>query len=255
MTGNNNLDERQKKILGEAMEIAAIIAFIYVIGIIIYTFDKTRSIGTVYTEIILIIVMLFFMIAYYIATGEYDSSIEKGKKGKTVVKIDEREKSRRMASIGMAGLVAMIYSFGVIIFRLIETKKLKSSYTFIGLIAIMSVSITIYHMTNKEYDVPKTIFGKRLPLGDSRESKKARIIYYTKDALRLASVFIIIDIMNPDRLTFSIPSIDWKYMPYIADYLARFIIFVVMNYAWGEFNIRKKRKYMELLEDDNLEDL
>ncbi|NLC04826.1 MAG: hypothetical protein GX787_11190, partial [Tissierellia bacterium] len=53
MTGNDNLDERQKKILGEAMEIAAIIAFIYIIGIIIYTFDKTRSIKTVFTEMIL----------------------------------------------------------------------------------------------------------------------------------------------------------------------------------------------------------
>ena len=76
MTGNNNLDERQKKVLGEAMEIAAIIAFIYVIGIIIYTFDKTRSIKTVYTEIILLVTMSTFAIIYYIATDRYDNSIE-----------------------------------------------------------------------------------------------------------------------------------------------------------------------------------
>ena len=41
------------------------------------------------------------MFAYYIATGEYDSSVQKGKKGKRKVKIDEREKSRRTNSIGM----------------------------------------------------------------------------------------------------------------------------------------------------------
>lgn len=255
MTGNNNLDERQKNILGNAMAIAAQIAFVYEIIIIIYTFNNTGSIKMIYTEIILIIAMLFFMVAYYIATDEYDSSIEKGKKGKTKVKIDEREESRRTNSIGMAGLVAMIYSFGVIIFRFIQTRKFHSSYFFIGLVVLMTASITLYHIINKEYDVPKTIFGKRLPLGDSKESKKVRIIYYIKDALRLATVFIIIDIMNPDRLTFSIASIDWKYMPYIADYLARFIIFTIMNYAWGEFNIRKKRKYIESLEDDNVEDL
>ena len=119
----------------------------------------------------------------------------------------------------------------------------------------MTITITLYHINNKEYDVPKTFTGKKLPLGDSRESKKARMIYYIKDALRLATVFIIIDIMNPDRLTFSIPSIDRKYMPHIADYLARFIIFTIMNYAWGEFNIRKQRKFDESLEDDNVEDL
>lgn len=255
MTGNNNLDERQKKIMGEAMAIAAIIAFIYEIGVIIYTFDKTGSIKTVYTEIILIIAMSFFMVAYYIATAEYDSSIEKGNKGKTRVKIDEREKSRRTTSIGMAGIIAMIYSIGVILFRFVETKTFESSYLFIGLVVVMTVSITLYHIINKEYDVPKTIFGKRLSLGDSKKSKKTRIIYYIKDALILTTVFLVLDIMNPDRLTFSIPSIDWKYMSYITDYFARFILFLIMNYAWGEFNIKKQRKFNNSLEDENIEEL
>lgn len=255
MTGNNNLDERENRLIGNAMAIAAIFAFIYEIVIIIYNLNKIGNIKTVYTEIILVIAMFFSMVAYYITTAEYDSSIEKGKKEKTIVKIDEREKLRIIRSVGMAGIIAMIYSFGVIIFRLIQTKKFESSYTFIGLIAVMIVIITIYHIINKEYDVPKTFFGKKLPLGDSKESKRARIVYYIKDALRSSTIFLVFDIMNPDRLAFSIPSIDWKYMPYILELLRRVILFLIMNYAWGEFNIKKQRKFNQSLDDGEIDDI
>lgn len=252
MTGNDNLDERQKKILGEAMEIAAIIAFIYIIGIIIYTFDKTRSIKTVFTEMILLVTMFIFAFIYYLASDGYDSSIEKGNKEKPRLKIDEREKSRRTAALGMAGIVAMIYSIGVILVRFVETKTFRSSSLFIGLVVIMSVTITLYHIIHKEYHVPKTIFGKELPLGKSKESKRARMAYYIKDAIRLGAIFLVFDIMNPDRMLFKENSItDWKYMPYIFEFITRAIFFVILDYAWGEFNIRKKRKYIESLEDED----
>lgn len=254
MTGNDNLDERQKKILGEAMEIAAIIAFIYIIGIIIYTFDKTRSIKTVFTEMILLVTMFIFAFIYYLASDGYDSSIEKGNKEKPRLKIDEREKSRRTAALGMAGIVAMIYSIGVILVRFVETKTFRSSSLFIGLVVIMSVTITLYHIIHKEYHVPKTIFGKELPLGKSKESKRARMAYYIKDAIRLGAIFLVFDIMNPDRMLFKENSTtDWKYMPYIFEFITRAIFFVILDYAWGEFNIRKKRKYIESLEyEDDL---
>ena len=182
--------------------------------------------------------------------------LKKGKKGKTRVKIDERERSRRTTSIGMAGIIAMIYSIGVILFRFVATKTFESSYLFIGLVVVMTISITIYHIINKEYDVPKTFTGKKLPLGDSKESTRARMAYYIKDAIRLAAIFLVFDIMNPDRMIFSTPSIiGWRYMPYILEFLRRAIIFVIMDYAWGEFNIRKQRKFDKSLEDDNVEDL
>ena len=256
MTGNNNLDERQKKILGEAMAIAAIIAFIYEIGVIIYTFYKTGSIQSVLTEIILLVNMFIMTIIFYMINDVYDRDIEKVKKGKGKIKVDEREKLRRITSIGWTGIVAIIYSIGVILVRFVETKTFQSSYLFIGLVVIMSITITLYHIIHKEYHVPKTFFGKELPLGNSKENKRARMAYYIKDAVRLAAIFLVFDIMNPDRIIFSTPAIiDWKYTPYILEFFRRVILFVIMDYAWGEFNIRKKRKYMESLEDNNVEDL
>lgn len=251
MTGNNNLDERQKKIMGEAFAIAAIIAFIYEIGVIIYTVYKTRSIESIFAEIVLVVTMSIMAVIFYMATDEYDSSIEKVKKVKRRVNLDEREKSRRVTSIGWNGIVAMIYSFGVILVRLVETKTFKSSYLFIGLVVIMSVTITLYHIIHKEYHVPKTFFGKELPLGNSKESKRARMAYYIKDAIRLGAIFLVFDIMNPNRMLFKANSItNWKYMPYVLEFVTRAIFFVILDWLWGEFNIIRKRKYMKSIEED-----
>ncbi len=256
MNGNSNLDERQKKILGEAMAIAAIIAFIYEIGVIIYTFYKTRSIEGIFAEIVLVVTMSIMAVIFYMATDEYDSSIEKVKKAKREVKLDEREKLRRITSIGWNGIVAIIYSSGVILVRFVETKTFRSSSFFIGLVVIMSITITLYHIIHKEYHVPKTFFGKELPLGNSKESKRVRMAYYIKDAVRIGAIFLVFDIMNPDRMLFKANSItNWKYMPYVLEFLTRVIFFVILDWLWGEFNIRRKRKYMKSLEEDNGEEL
>ena len=255
-TGNNNLDERQKKILGEAMAIAAIIAFIYEIGVIIYIFYKTGSIESIFTEIVLVLTMSIMAVIFYMATDEYDSAIEKVKKDKRKVKLDEREKLRRITSFGWTGISVMIFSTGVILVRLVETKTFRSSSLFIGLVVIMSITITLYHIANKEYHVPKTFLGRELPLGKSKENKRARMACYIKDAIRLGAIFLVFDIMNPDRMLFKTIAItDWKYMPYILEFITRAIFFVILDWVWGEFNIRKKRKYIESLEDDNGEEL
>lgn len=61
--------------------------------------------------------------------------------------------------------------------------------------------------------------------------------------------------MNPDRLSVSIPFIEWKYGPYIAEFIGRFILFVIMDYVWGEYNIKKQRKFIRSLEDTCSDDL
>ena len=65
-------------------------------------------------------------------------------------------------------------------------------------------------MRNHEYNVPTTFLGKTLPLGNSREDKKARISYYIKDAVRLGLIFLVLDILNPKRVIIPIPLINSK---------------------------------------------
>lgn len=250
MNGNINLDERQKKLMGNAMAISAVLIYVYEIAIIIYMLNKTGNIKDAYIEIVLIVTMFIFMIIYYMASDEYDSSIEKGNRKINLFKIDERKRDRIITSIGMGTFIAFLYLLIVIIFKFIKTKSFKSSYLQIVPLIIITITIAIYHSVNKEYKVPTTFLGKKLPLGDSKADKKSRLKYYIVDAFRLSTIFLIFDIMAPNRLIFSIPWIGWKYVPYILNFISRSILFIIMDYAWGEYNIRKQRKFDKTLDDE-----
>lgn len=245
----NNLDERQNKLMGNAMAISGVLIYIYEITIILYMLNKTKNIKTVYLEIGLIVTMFIFTMIYYIASDEYDSSIEKDNRKINLFKLDERKKHRIITSIGMGTFIAFFYLAIVIIFKFIKVKSFKSSYLQIIPLLISSIIISTYHLINREYKVPTTVLGKRLPLGNTKLDKRSRMIYYFKDAFRLSTFFLILDIINPDRLTFLIPSLDWKFIPYILDFLGRTIIFVIVDYLWGEYNIRKQRQFDESLDD------
>lgn len=252
MTGKNKgFDERQQGIMDKAMALAGIVGFIYGILVIIYKFNKTGSIKGAYIEIALIALMFIISLIFYIASGVPLPSMEKDKKNiKTSRKLDEREKKRINVALGMGAVMAIVYSIFIIIFTLIDTKKLESASSLIGLAVIMSVIIIFYNVRNHEYDVPKTFLGKALALGNSKEDKVFRIKYYIKDAIRLGLVFLILDILNPNRIIVPIPVINSKILSYGLNSLIRITLFFGMNYLWGEFNVKKRRKFDESLEDD-----
>jgi len=248
---NKKLDERQEKLLNNAMAISAVIAYLYEIIIIVYKLNKTKNIKSVYLEIILISYMFLCMIIFYIVTGIHDSSIEKTKtKGKPFKKLDERQKKRIIKSLGMATFLAFFSSVFITIIKFIYTKSFESAYTDISLAIIISVTIILYHISNKEYNVPKTISGKILPIGNSKEAKKSRLTYYVRDSIPITIIFSIFDIMAPDRLIIPVPLMGSKLLSYAINSLIRFIIFFIIDYLWGEYNVKKQNKFNDSLEDD-----
>lgn len=252
MSGSNKkLDERQEKLLNNAMAISAVIAYLYEIIIIIYRYSKTKDIKSVYLEIILISTMFVCMVAFYIITGVHDSSIEKTKiKGKFFSKLDERQRNRIIKSLGMSTFVAFFSSIFMIIFKFIYTKSLESAYTEITLGIIISVTIILYHLSNKEYDVPKTLSGKILPIGNSKRDKRSRLVYYIKDSIPITITFSIFDIMAPDRIIIPVPLMGSKVLSYTLNSLIRFIVFFIIDYLWGEYNVRKQNIFNASLEHE-----
>lgn len=253
-TNNKGLDERQQELLNNSMAISGAVTYLYLIIIIIYKLITTNDIKNIYNEIGLISTMSIFMISFYIVTGEYDRSVEKGKsKIKFFNKLDERQEKRIFSSLGMSSFIAFFYSIFSIIFRFIKTKQMRSSYIEIGLLAIISIINVYYHIASKEYDTPTTFSGKSLPLGDCKKDKNSRLIHYIKDGIKLTLVFLIFDIMNPNRLIVSIPLVGLKSLSYILNSFIRFIIFFILNLLWGEYNVKKQNKFNESLENDDIE--
>lgn len=252
MSGSNKkLDERQENLLNNAMAISAVVAYLYELIVIIYKLNKTKNIKSIYLELILISYMFLCMIIFYIITGVHDNSIEKAKiKKKFFSKLDERQKNRMIKSLGMATVVAFFSSVFIIIFKFIYTKSLESAYTDISLAIIISVTIILYHLINKEYNVPKTISGKILPIGNSKEAKNSRLKYYVKDSIPITIIFSIFDIMAPDILIVPVPLMGSKVLSFALNSLIRFIVFFIIDYLWGEFNVKKQNKFNDSLEDD-----
>lgn len=252
MSGSNKkLDERQENLLNNAMAISAVIAYLYELIVIIYKLNKTKDIKSIYLELILISYMFLCIVIHYIVTGIHDSSIEKTKtKGKPFRKLDERQRKRIIKSLGMATVVAFFSSVFMIIIKFIYTKSFESAYTDITLVIIISITIILYHMLNKEYRVPKTISGKILPIGNSKRDKKSRLIYYVKDSIPITIIFSIFDIMAPDRLIIPVPLMGSKVLSFALNSLIRFIVFFIIDYLWGEYNVKKQNKFNDSLEDD-----
>lgn len=252
MTGRNEgFDERQQGIMDKAMALAGVVGFIYGILVIIYKFNKTGTIKSAYLEIALVCLMFIFSLIFYIASGVPLPSIGKDKENiKTSRKLDEREKKRINVALGMGAVMAIVYSIFVIIFTLIDTKNLESAYSLIGLVVIIGIIVIFYNIRNHEYDVPKTFLGKTLTLGNSKEDKIFRLKYYIKDAIKLGLVFLVLDILNPNRVIITIPVINSTILSYGFNSFITITLFFTMNYFWGEYNVKKRRKFDESLEDD-----
>lgn len=247
---NKGLDERQKQLLGNSMAVSAVIIFLYELIIILYKLYKTQDIKAIYSEVILVSTMVISSIFYYIATIDYDSSVERSsREEKLFNKIDERQKRRIIGSLGISAIVASFISLLLMVFKLFYTRAMKPAYTEITLLVIFSITNTLYHHMNREYNIPSTFFGTILPLGDSKKDKQDRLVYYIKDAIRLALVFLVLDIIIPNRIV-PISIINSKILLYILNSILSFSTFFIINYLWGEYNVKKRRKFDESLDDD-----
>lgn len=248
MNGNRRLDEREMKILSEAMAASVIVAFIYEIIIIIYKLMKTGSFNNIITEVSILGVMVFGTISYYIATSEYigkGEGRERQKRSRSLI-LDERQRKHISESLASGAFFGYFYTLFVIIFKLIRDKAFTNTYLEIILILILHIVLNLHHRKKKEYSLPKTITGRILPIGRSREEKKARYKNYLLDSLIVSILFIPIGILTKINLL----STSWVFLSYIVSFFLSFILLFTINFIWGEYNIKKYNDHYEYLLDE-----
>lgn len=256
MNGSNGkMDERQGKILSEALAASAVFAYFYEIIIIVSKLINTKDIKTVYMEVGLICTMFIAMTSYYIVTNEYDGARDriKIKKRRFPRKMDERQRKHLSEALSASAVFGYFYVMITIIFKFIGTKNIKNVYTEIVLLCIMSVVINAYHTKKKEYNLPKTFFGRILPIGNSKEDKRSRYGNYILDSLITTIIFLPINIISR-RTIAPLPLLSSEVLSYVADSLARFVMFFIINYSWGEYNIKRYNNYYKSLQDGDEED-
>lgn len=248
---NGKMDERQIKLFNKALSVAAIFAYIYEIIVLIYKYYKTKDISSIYLEMIMLSAMVIGAVIYYIISSKSHKEVKKNKGRKFFRKPDEREKQLLIGALAISGAIAILHGIFVMFLKLFFEKSLESAYTEITLVATMSIIIIIYNFKKKEYDIPKSIFGRTLPASSSKEDKRARNKNYLLDASILSLIFLGIDISRNNPVILFSSIFESKILSYGANFIFHLVFFLVLNYLWGEYNIRKYNSYYDSLQDED----
>ena len=112
----------------------------------------------------------------------------------------------------------------------------------------------IFKHRKDDVDLPESFLGKPLPTGLHGVDKKARIKSYIIDSLINGGILAVLNIslheINPN---FSFTTIDFSntvltiLINGVMDLAVMSAVFMLINYIWGEHNIKK---YNKLLEED-----
>lgn len=168
---------------------------------------------------------------------------------KTDIKRDEREHKLLTESVAAAGFIAYFYGIIVIIIKLVKTKDFSNVYVEFGLLMIMAITMFIHRTLTRNYDIPKTLSGKVLATGSTKEDKRSRLSYYIVDALKFSIFWTFFDYMwkGPEGLLFKNLN---SYLGIFIDGILTFIFIFTLNYLWYEYNVKRYNAYCESLEKE-----
>lgn len=248
-----NLDEREKKITEESLALSAVVAFIYLILSIIYKIIFKGGISSIIHEHKIIGLMMAIGLISYYTIGKLSELNKDVVIERFTLRFDERIKSKLIRSLSISAIIPVFYSLFILALELYFTKSLNGAYNFIGLLVIMVITSFAYNIINKEYILPTTLTGKKIPIKDFEKSKKIRIKHYLKNTIPLATIFLILNIISPEGLEGLIvpmPLFGSKVLSYALSFILSFILLFIIDYLWNEYNIKKHNNFIKSLDDE-----
>ena len=170
------------------------------------------------------------------------------------IKADERtaKNTGKAAVITLAVLWAALLIIGIY-----KTVKYGAESTTEEIILFMGslLIFLIFKHRGDDVDLPETFSGKPLPTGLTGEDKKTRIKAYIADSFLnsviLAALNISLNRINPHfrftTIALSSPILTIL-INAVVDLAVLGTVFMLINYLWGEHNVKKYNKMLE--EDD-----
>lgn len=178
------------------------------------------------------------------------------KSRKNAVKTDERT----IKNTGTAAVITLaVIWVALIIIGVVKTVKYGAESITEEMIIFLGSVLLFLIMKHRgdDVDLPESFLGKPLPDSLSGEDKAARLKAYAIDSLIngafLASLNIILNRINRNFSYTFIPfsgGILSIVLNFVIDTLVMFAVFMLVNYLWGEHNVKKYNKMMEENEED-----
>jgi len=153
--------------------------------------------------------------------------------------MDERDSK----NIGEASLwtvfIVVIYTLGKIIYYLNFSNVEDLGFLIWDVILFLIVMISLFGIIylKKSYDLPRTFFGKKLLTEQSKAARKERILKaYFPEAFMLAVAMTIGSYFFSGFNNIGVG---------LLELMTYFIILSLINFAWGELNVRGYNKSLE----------
>lgn len=180
------------------------------------------------------------------------------KNRKNMVKTDERT----LKNTGTAAVITLaLIWLALFIIGAVKTVKYGAE-SITEEMAIFFGSVVLFLILKHrgdDVDLPESFLGKQLPSSLSKEDKKARIKAYFIDSLIngafLSALNVTLNRINPNFhytvINFSGGAVN-IILNFALDTLVTFSVFMLINYFWGEHNIKKFNKMMEENDEESL---
>lgn len=172
------------------------------------------------------------------------------------------ERSQRIIAGGMGITLALLYMglFILCIWKYITTGDITNSTWELILVVMIPASIWWFSRKDESLMIPKMsgTTGQELPVENDFETKQVRKKSYIWDALGLATVFLLLTIVDSLFI-----QKGWSYfnlLPQFSETLniavslflefaLSVLVFYAISFVWGEWNIKKYNRKLEELED------
>lgn len=174
------------------------------------------------------------------------------------------ERSQKILANGMAITLVILYLglFVLAIWKYVTTADITNSTWEIILIVMIPASILWFSRKDESLLIPKMITvkaGQEYPTETDDQTKRNRKKLYLLDALGLATVFLILRIVDAlfiqkgwdyvnffPQLSETLNIITYQFLEFVLSVL----VFYVIAFVWGEWKIKKYNRKIEELEDD-----
>lgn len=174
------------------------------------------------------------------------------------------ERSQKIIAGGMGITLALLY-FGLFVFSIwkyVTTADITSITWELILIVMIPASILWFSRKDESLLIPKMsgTTGQELPIENDFETKKKRKKSYIWDSIGLATVFLVLDIVDSLFI-----QKEWSYFNFLPqlsgtlniatflflEFILSVLVFYAISFIWGEWQIKKYNRKLEELEEDD----
>lgn len=171
------------------------------------------------------------------------------------------ERSQQIITKAMALTLGIVYIslFVLAIWKYVTTGDIASITWELIFIMMITTSIVWFSRKDESLLIPKmTTIGKEFPIENNKETKKKRTKIYALDAVGLATIFLILTVLDSifvqKKWNYMIHFPEWNKTFNIIftlslEFIISIIIFFMIAFIWEEWKLRKYHKKMDELED------